>query len=81
MFEKFGFDEKLLWDNCSSLLELGDVVYPRFVGLFYANLEIKSSANGVFFETLVKSVRITLSRPVLATIFGLSNSLTRPRLI
>ena len=60
MSEQFGFVEKLLRDNCLGLLELGDV-YPRLVLLFYANLEVKSSAHGVFFETLVKSVHITLN--------------------
>ena len=53
------------------LLTLGNVVYPWLVKIFYANLELKSSLNDVFFESVVKNVRITLSRLVLETIFGL----------
>ena len=68
---QFEFFEKLINDICLGLLDLGDVVYPRLVRLFYVNLEIKSSANGVFFESLVKSVKITRSCSTLKSIFGL----------
>jgi len=65
-------------DRCLGLLDLGDVVYPRLVRLFYANLETKTSASGVFFESVVKAVKITLSRPVLESIFGLKFIDTAP---
>ena len=71
IIEKFGFFDTLVKDNCLSLLTLGNVVYPCFVRLFYANLEIRSSPNNVFFESVVKNVRITLSHSVLETIFSL----------
>jgi len=58
-------------DKCLGLLYLGNAVYPRLVRLFYANLETKATANGVFFESVVKSVKITLSHLVLESIFGL----------
>jgi len=76
--EEFGFVEKLLQDNYLGLLELSDVVYPRLVRLFYANLEVKFGANGVCFETLIKSIRITLSQLVLKSIFGLKFINTAP---
>ncbi|KAJ8427671.1 hypothetical protein Cgig2_016764 [Carnegiea gigantea] len=60
------------------LLELGDVVYPRLVRLFYGNLEIKFSAKGVLFESLGKSVKIILRRYVLESIFGLKFIDTAP---
>jgi len=69
--ENFGFVDKLLRDNCLGLLELGNVIYPRLIRLFYANLEVKSDACGLCFETLVKSVRITLTPATLESIFGL----------
>ena len=38
---KFGFFEQLVKHNSLELLDLGDVVYPCLVRLFYANLEKK----------------------------------------
>ena len=52
-------------------MTLGNVVYPRLVGLFYANLELKSTPDSVSFESIVKNVKITLAPSVLETIFGL----------
>lgn len=65
-------------DKCLGLLDVGDTVYPRLVKLFYANLENKTTSSGVFFETVVKSVRIALSRSVLESIFGLKFFDTAP---
>ena len=76
--EQFEFFEKLVKDKCLGLLDLGNVVYPRLVRLFYANLKTKTTANGVFFESVVKSVKITLSRSVLESIFGLKFVDTAP---
>ena len=53
------------------LCELGDIVYPRLVRLFYANLETKMDGNGVYLVSLVKSVPITINSSVLSTVFGL----------
>jgi len=78
MTEKFGFVDKLLWDNFVGLLELGNVIYARLIHLFYANLEVKSGAHGLCFETLVKSVRITLNLVTLESIFGLRYVNTAP---
>ena len=60
--EKFGFFDKLVKDNCFGMLTLWSVVYPGLVKLFYANLELKSTLDGVSFESIVKSVKITLNR-------------------
>ena len=78
MTEKFGFVDKLLRDNCVGLLELGNVIYPRLICLFYANLEVKSGAHGLCFETLIKSFRITLNPATLESIFGLRYVNTAP---
>lgn len=45
-------------------------MYPRLVRLFYANLETRMGANGVYLESLVKSVPSTINCSVLETIFG-----------
>ncbi|KAJ8438851.1 hypothetical protein Cgig2_023043 [Carnegiea gigantea] len=70
-----------LQDNCLGLLDLGDVVYPRLVRLFYTNLETKSTPKGVFFVRNVKTVTITLSRSVLRYIFGLKFINTAPSIL
>jgi len=70
--EKFGFYEKLIKDNCLGLLTLGNVVYPRLVRLFYANLELKSTSGGVSVESFVKGVKIALDHSVLSVLFGLN---------
>lgn len=75
---KLGFFEKLIKDTCLGLLELSDVVYPRLVWLFYANMETKSTPKGMFFMSIVKYVKITLSHFVLKSIFGLKFTNTTP---
>ncbi|KAJ8425025.1 hypothetical protein Cgig2_007162 [Carnegiea gigantea] len=45
---------------------------------FLTNSQTKTIANGVFFEIVVKSVKITLSHPVLESIFGLKFVDTAP---
>ncbi|KAJ8438356.1 hypothetical protein Cgig2_015283 [Carnegiea gigantea] len=68
--EQLAFIEKLAKDNCL-LCELGDIMYPLLVRLFYANLEMKMDANGMYLASFVKSVPTTINRTVLATMFGL----------
>lgn len=63
--EKLGFLEKLVKDNCLSLLDLGNVVYPHLMQLFYTNLETKSTPKGMILMSTVKAVEIILSRFVL----------------
>ncbi|KAJ8435532.1 hypothetical protein Cgig2_014451 [Carnegiea gigantea] len=76
--EKFAFLEKLAKDNCQGLRKIGDIVYPRLVRLFYANLETKIGANGVYLVSLVKSVPITINHLVLEIVFGLKFTATAP---
>ena len=59
-FGNLGFYEKLIKDNCLGLLTFGNVVYPRLVQLFYTNLELKSTSDGVSVESSVKGVKIAL---------------------
>ncbi|KAJ8435565.1 hypothetical protein Cgig2_020027 [Carnegiea gigantea] len=73
-----GFFEKLAKHNCMRLLNLGDSVYPRLVRLFYANLEVKATPNGIFLKSIVKNVQITPGRSVLESIFGLQFINTAP---
>lgn len=61
----------LIKDNYLGFLDLGDVVYPCLVRFFYANLETKMGAHNFYFVSLVKSVKITLTRSNLETIFRL----------
>ena len=68
---KLRFFEKLIKDNCLGLLELGDVVYPRLVKLFYVNLETKITPEGMLFISNMKAASVTLSRATLVSIFGL----------
>jgi len=56
-YEKFGFFERLIMDKCLGLLDLGDVVYPQLVRLFYANLKAKSTINWVYFVSLAKLLK------------------------
>ena len=51
--EQLAFVEKLAKDNCLGWCELGDIVYSHLVRLFYANLETKMDANGVYLVSLV----------------------------
>jgi len=53
------------------LCELGEIMYPHLVRLFYANLETKMDGNGVYLVSLVKSVTITINSSVLSILFGL----------
>ncbi|KAJ8423804.1 hypothetical protein Cgig2_006678 [Carnegiea gigantea] len=76
--EKLGFLEKLIKHKCFRLLDLGDIVYPQLVKSFCANLETTSTANGMFFVSIVKFVKITLTCYVLESIFGLKLVDTTP---
>ncbi|KAJ8438050.1 hypothetical protein Cgig2_014179 [Carnegiea gigantea] len=55
-----------------------DVVYPKLVRLFYANLETKFTPKGTFFMSIMKSIKITLSHSILESIFGLKFIKTTP---
>ncbi|KAJ8432320.1 hypothetical protein Cgig2_027440 [Carnegiea gigantea] len=50
----------LFQDNCLRLLDLGDVVYPCLVRVFYANLETKSTPKGMILMSNVKAIQIIL---------------------
>ena len=69
--EQFGFYDKLITDNYLGLLTLGNVVYPWLVWLFYANLELKSTSEGISVKSFVNGVKISLDRSVLTLIFGM----------
>ncbi|KAJ8435764.1 hypothetical protein Cgig2_030673 [Carnegiea gigantea] len=73
--EKFGY-KRLIKDNCLGLPDLGDVVYPHLVWLFYANLETKMGGNGVYFVGLVNFTKITLTRSTLETSWNHVSELT-----
>lgn len=65
-------------DNYLGLCDLGGIVYPRLVRLFYANLETKTSANGVSLVSSVKSVPITINRSTLEIVFDIKFTNTAP---